>query len=142
VFLVARLLGMVVAGLGAQHCAQPARDAAQGVIEAVLEYGDEAAEKLLGSHMGNLLEALRGIAVSGSGASRPKQNAKAKKVGWQISVLYVRTRGILAGRHKTNGERKKVSLDCIAHMKQSHTRAKSHFGKLSYHDVPYDISYG
>jgi hypothetical protein len=76
---------MVVAGLGAPHCAQPARDAALGVIEAVLEYGDEAAEILLGSHMGNLLEALREIAVSGNGAARPKQKSKAKKVRWPIS---------------------------------------------------------
>jgi len=67
-------------GLGAPHCAQPARDAALGVVEAILDYGDKVAEKVLGAHMGHLLEALRGIAVAGAGAPGKKPAAKAKKV--------------------------------------------------------------
>ena len=82
----ARLLGAVIAGLGAPHCAQPARDAALGMVEAILDYGDEAAEKVLGSCMGGLLEGLREVAVAGSRA-KPKSGGKAKKVCFRSSLF-------------------------------------------------------
>ena len=81
---VCRLMGQVVAVLGASSCTGPARDAGLGIVESLLDYGDAAALAVLQPHMGGLLEALRTIAQAGTAApaagKRSKPPAKARPV--------------------------------------------------------------
>ena len=81
---VCRLMGQVVAVLGASSCTGPARDAGLGIVESLLDHGDAVALAVLQLHMGGLLKALRNIAQAGTAApaagKRSQPAAKARPV--------------------------------------------------------------
>ena len=78
-----RLMGQTAATLVAPSCADPARDVALGVVESLLDLGDDVAAPVLNPHMGLLLEALRAVVVASNeqpGQGVQKGDRKAGKV--------------------------------------------------------------
>lgn len=86
IVLLRRLLQQSFMGLGEAHCSQPSRDAGLGIIEAILGYGDDAAELVLRGHLEGILKALQGIATKEHGLKSAKSAGKPKEVSSSLGM--------------------------------------------------------